>query len=104
MAKKIPLNMENKGSILGSKHYVPSVMRCHELEPTAIKNGTTFSDKVIRQVWREMVTRHNASTTLSSFRNYMNVAATNKANLGRWSKYVKNGELKVIRQFFGMVA
>lgn len=98
--KRNPMNFERDGSILKSKHYVPAVMRCHELEPTAIKNGVPFSDKTLRTVWREMNQQYNTTTTFGSFCTYMNVAATNDALWGRWKKYLgRNGEMTVLRNF-----
>ena len=99
--KKRPLNMERDGSIFKAKHYVLALAHCNQMEPDAIKQGKAYSDITIRNVKLIMDTLYPNSTSLSSFKTYMNVGATNDACRGRWKKYIKNGQLDKIRKVFG---
>ena len=101
--KKRPLNMERNGSIFEADHYIPALTLCHQMEPAAIKQGKRYSDTTLRTVYAFMTTLHPTSTKLSSFRNYMDVGATDEASLGRWNKYVENGQLNKVRSFLKKV-
>ena len=101
--KKRPLNMERDGKLLKSDHYFTSLTLCHQMEPDAIKQGKRYSDTTLRTVYAFMTTLYPTSTKLSSFRNYMDVGATDEASLGRWNKYVENGQLNKVRSFLKKV-